>query len=298
MKKQLVRMLAVLGAMWNFHVIAIETPTEPDRDTRATITLKTNAEARTHDLAEQDLQVMPKVVTKVGDTDVTYTGLFRKETNTDGKTSDLQTIFHKLCIGGEDLEMVEIGRVNFRKLLDESSTVNFDNCMAGKGVSRIFTGAFAEYKPWDLALGVAASDGEISPTHWDMIMGSWSHRFDDQLGVQVHAAVGRDEVKKAGIAVEYKPTDKVGILGDVLYSPTETTCLLLGNYQLADKIKLFGGATMTDADGKDTTARAVIGAEADVGHGLAVYGGVDQKIGSDHDTRIAVGFKLSGSRDL
>ena len=297
MKKQLVRMLAVLGAMWNFHVTAIETPTEPERDTHAMVTLKTTGEARTHDLAEQDVQVTPKIVTKVGDTDVTYTGLFRKETNTDGKTSDLQTIFHKLCVGDDTLGL-DLGRVSFRKLSDETSTVNFDNCMAGKGVSRTFTGAFAEYKPWDLALGVAAEDGEISPAHWDMMMASWNHRFDDQLGVQVHAAVGRDEIKKAGIAVEYKPTDKVGILGDVLYSPTETTGLLLGNYQLADQIKLFGGATVTDADGKDTTGRAVIGAEAGIGYGLTVYGGVDQKIGSDHDTRVAVGFKLCGSRDL
>ena len=127
MKKQLVRMLAVLGAMWNFHVTAIETPTEPERDTHAMVTLKTTGEARTHDLAEQDVQVTPKIVTKVGDTDVTYTGLFRKETNTDGKTSDLQTIFHKLCVGDDTLGL-DLGRVSFRKLSDETSTVIKVNC--------------------------------------------------------------------------------------------------------------------------------------------------------------------------
>ncbi len=296
--KKLMRMLAILGAVYNFSAIAAETAqTKPEQDTQASINLKTTAEVRGDDFAEGDIQLTPKITTKVGDADVTYTGLFRKETNTDGETTELQTIFHKLCFG-DDTWGLDLGRVNFREFSDETATVNFDNCMAGKGVSRIFTGAFAEYKPWDLAIGAAASDGEISPAHLDMIMASWSHRFDDKLGVQLHTAVGHDEVKKAGIAVEYKPTENVGILADVIYSPTETTGMLLGNYKLTDKIKLFAGGNVTDPDGKDATGRAIIGGEADIGHDFKLFGGVDQTIGSDHNTKVIIGFKCNGVKEL
>jgi len=42
--------------------------------------------------------------------------------------------------------------------------------------------------------------------------GSWSHRFDDVLAVQLHAAVSKDHVENTGIAVEWTPSERITIL--------------------------------------------------------------------------------------
>lgn len=294
---KLMRLLAIMGALTCGKIVIAETEGKTNHVPHASITMDARTEAQNDDYAEADVLLTPKVIEKVGDTEVKYSGTFRKLTNTDGETKDLQTITHNVKVNNGAWNLA-LGRTGFRTFGDTTATVDFDNAMAGKGLTRIFTGAFVGYEPTGLTVGIASSDTEMSLRHWDMLMASWSHHFSDSLGFQVHAAATEDAVEKAGLALECKPTDNIRLLADSVYSKTGTTVMLGANVGLTEKLKLFAAAEITKPEEGETMSRVLTGVEGNLGNGFKAIGAVEQGISSDGSTKAIFGLKFNGSRDL
>ena len=297
--KKLARTLAILGTLINVSV-AVAQPQKTEQNTQASIALRSTGETHNADYAEGDVILAPKVSTQIGPAQVNYTGIFRRTANTDGETSDLQTFVNKVGVANDTWNL-QLGRCSFRQFGDVSTTDNFDNDMSAKGMGRSFTGAFVGYLPVNLTLGVCSSDGEMKWDHGDMLMTSWSHCFDEHLGFQLHGAVTEDHLEKAGLAVEYKPTDSVSLLADAVYSRSGTSTMLLGNFQASENVKLFAGAEVTDSRDDGTSGKAVVGLEGKLGHGFNAVGAVQQSFSSDssdNNTTVVLGLRFNASRSL
>ena len=296
--KKLIRTLAIVGTLCNMPFAQAGTPADADqRPTRGSITLRTTGETHNEDYAEGDVMVTPKLTTEVGDTELKYTGNFRKATNTDGETTELQTITHKVSADNGTWGLT-LGRSSIREFGDASTTVGFDNYMAGKGMTRTFTGAIADYHPLDLTLGIVSSDTTMSPAHWDMLLTSWHHHFAGGWGVQFNIASTKGHVEKAGLALEWHPTDDIRVLADTVYTRSQTSGMLLANLQLAEKIKLFGGAEITVPEHGEKTGKLLAGLEGDLGHGFTATTAVQHDFAEHDDTKLVFGFKFKGDRDL
>lgn len=296
--KKLIKTLAIIGTLCNMSFAEAETPIDADQHpVRGSITLKTTGETYNTDYAEGDVMATPKVTTQVGDNEIKYTGTFRKATNTDGETTDLQTIAHNVTIDNGIWDWT-FGRTSLREFGGTTATVGFDNYMAGKGMTRTFTGAFVGYQPLDVVFGIGSSDTTLSPSHWDMLMASWHHHFENGWGIQANIAATEDHVEKAGLAVEYKPTDDISLLADGVYGKTETSGMLLANLQLWDKAKLFAGGEVTAPDEGKTTGKLICGVETQFGHGLIGTAAVQHDFADNDKTKVVLGVKLKGVKDL
>ena len=295
--RKLIRMLAITGAMFNMSFAHAQPENQTPAKHHAEITVKTTGESHNDDYAEADVILTPKATVQLGDAVATYTGTFRKLTNTDGKTGDWQTWGHKVNLADDTWDLT-FGRTSFRKFTGTTTSVGLDNDATGKGLSRTFTGGFVGYKPYDLTLGVAATDGVIDPAHWDMLLGTWSHRFDDVLGVQVMAGITEDHLEKAGLAIEYKPTDNFSVLLDGVYGRAKSVGMLSANLKLSDDVKLFAGSEVVIPDKGHTTGALIGGIEGNLSHGLSVIGAVQQDLNHEHETKAVLGFKLNATRDL
>lgn len=294
--KKLVRMLAILGAIINLTVAKAQTPVRERHMPEATLTLRTTAEAHNADYVEADAMLMPKAEAQIGDAQVGYAGTFRKVVDSDGHTSDLQTFVNKLSFVNDDWEVV-VGRDVLRSFGGTTTTVGFDNWMSGNGLGRQYTGGFVGHHPSGLKLGLVSSDGEIGPRHLDTLMGTWSHQFD-KLGVQVHGSATEDHLEKAGLALEWRPTDRLRLLADGVYTRNGTAAMLAGNFALTDNVTLFAGSGVNAPENDSATTRFVVGAEGNLGHGFKAIGAVEHEESSEPDTRVVVGVKFVGSGKL
>lgn len=297
MKRKILELLVIISTLWHLNVAEAQVPAEMERSAHASITLRTTGETHNEDYAEGDVMLMPSASAQMGKAKLNYDGVFRKTANTDGEVGDLQTFVHKMGIANDEWALT-LGRNSLREFGGTTTTVGFDNYMSGKGLSRTFTGAFVGHQPSHLTLGIVSSDTEIGPSHWDMLMGSWSHRFDDRFGIQIHGAATQDHLEKAGLAVEWKPTDRVSLLADAVYGRDGTSAMVAGNYNLLERIKLFAGAEVTAPSDSTATGKVVAGAEGDLGHGFKAVGAVQQDISSDGQTTAVLGFKFLGTRRL
>ncbi|MBQ4471998.1 MAG: hypothetical protein II942_01970 [Alphaproteobacteria bacterium] len=296
MRKQLIRMLAIAGAIFNLSITQGHAEEQVPQKAHATISVNANGEAHNADYAEAEVLVTPKATAQIRDAVATYTGTFRKLTKSDGTTDDWQTYAHKVSVA-DDTWNLTFGRHSLRKFGGTTTATGFDNAIAGT-LGRTFTGGFVGYKPYDLTIGLAATDGVIDPGHWNMLLASWSHRFDDVLGVHVFTGITKDHVEKAGLAIEYKPTDNFQVLLDGVYGKSKSVGLLAANYKLSDDVKLFAGSEVTIPDKGRTTGSLIGGVEGHLGHGIKLVGAVQQDLGHEHETKAVFGFKFNGGRDL
>ncbi len=296
---KLIAKLALIGALIGFSIADAATIPEAEHTPHAAITARVTGETHDEDYAEGDVMLMPKVTAPVGDAEVRYNGVFRKTTNSEGETSDWATFVNKLTLSGDTWDFV-LGRDSWRQFGGTTTTVGFDNFMSGKGLSRSFTGYDVTYKPWGLRLGVVASNGEIDWEDLDTGVISWSQEFADCVGVQIHMAATEDHlVEKAGLAIEWRPTDSLRILSDTVYGQaTGTSSLLACNVQLTPAMKLFAGAEVNAPCDDSATGRAVLGAEGDLGHGFKVIGGLQQGILNESETTAILGFIYKGDYTL
>ena len=294
---KLLRTLAIMASLFYGEIIIGETEIRPDHTTTAAMVVDSRGEAHNEDYAEADMLLTPKASTQIGEAKVDYSGTFRKVTNTDGETGDLQTITHKVNVDSDELKL-KLGRDNLRKFGDTTTTVGFDNFLCGKGFNRNFTGAFLEHKPSELTLGAVSKDTEMSPGHWDMLLANWNHRFETGVGTQLHLVVTREMLERAGIAVEYRPSDKTILLLDTVYKRPETSVLLAGNFKASEDTKFFAAAELTDSHNARATGKIIAGVEKNLGHGLKATGAIEQDVLSENTTTAIIGLKFNGSMDL
>ena len=291
-----IRMLAIISMLANVPDITAET-TRPERTNDAKVVFMANGETHNQDYAEGEMYVAPEATTKIGDSTLQYKGMFREAADSDGGQTGLQTITHTVSASNDDWDLT-LGRKGMRSFGGTTTTVGFDNYMAGKGFTRNFTGTFATYKPWGITAGVASTDTTMSPSHWDMLVGSWSHRFDDCVGVQTHLAATEDHVEKAGLAVEWKTNDRLSLLMDCVYGRSSSSALIAADFQASKDIMLFAGAEATMPKDDDATGKIVAGVEGNLGHGCKAVGAVEQGVGPDSDTKVVLGFKFKNTKDL
>lgn len=302
MNHTLLHYLAIFSAMWGMHTAAVQSAHAEDASAakaHATLAARATAEAHNTDYVECDGMLMPKAVADIGGVDLKYSGVFRRTANSDGERSKLQTFVNKVGVESDNWDF-EVGRSNLRQFANETSTVGFDNYTSAK-LSRTFTGAFATHKPSNVTLGLCASDTAFGPSHVDEVLGSWSHRFGDQLGAQIHLAATLDCLEKAGLAVEWSPTDRASLLADAVYSKTGTSGMLLGNYQASDRVKLFAGGEVTAPCDSGATGKFVAGLEGDLGHGVKAIGAVQHDCSFHHggdETMAVLGIKVNGNKTL
>lgn len=298
LKNKLLTTLAILALLYQVSVVR---GSELDaRVAQASANLRIAAETHNFDCGEGDVRVNPKGVVELGKAQVGYDALFRQALDEDGKVGDLQTIIHKLSLRGENMNL-EAGRTSLRQFGNVGTVDSFDNYMAGKGMTRNFTGVFAEHKPSHLTLGVCSSDTTMSPTHWDMLAASWSPYICENLGIQVHGAATKDHLEKAGVAVSLKPTEKLALLADAVYSRDGTSAMLLGNYQANDKLKVFGGAEVTAPSDSTATGKAIAGVEGKLRRGFHAIGAVQQDFSfgkGGEETTAILGVRFSAEKAL
>ena len=297
---KLIQRLALIGAFWAASITQgkDETSIGGLLKTYGDVTVKAMAETHNTDYAEGEMQVVPKAAASVGDTKVNYNGLFRRATNTDGETTELQTIAHNVNIGNSTSSLT-IGRKGIREFGGVTTTTGFDNATAGECMNRSFTGVLFEHQPSHLIFGVVASDAKLHLSHLDTLLCSWSHRFDDILGIQLHLAVNDDiEIEKAGFAIEWKPVDRLSILADAIYKQNGVSGLLAANYNVSERTKLFAGTLITDPHDGDTTGKAIAGVESNLGHGFNAVSAVQQDFIHEGNTTFILGLKWNDNTRL
>ena len=263
----------------------------------ASVALKTTGEIHNDDVAEGDVILTPKASVQTDAAKLAYSGTFRRTADSTGNKSDLQTLVQKLSISNDTWDLT-LGRNSLRNSCDTTTTVGFDNYVLTKGVGRTFTGAFLGHQPSGLTVGLASSDAQMNPTHWDTLIGNWSYRFRETARGQAHIASKFGNIDKVGLAIELQPTEKTSILADAICGRKESTAMIAGNLALCDRIKLFAGSEITAPRHGNPEAKIVAGAESDIGHGLRAITAVQQDISSANDTTFVLGLKFNATKTL
>jgi len=301
LRKKMLITLAAIALLFSVTMTSASSLQEAEmRAAHASLSLRTAAEVHNFDHVEGDAIVSPSASTEIGDTKLSYAGTFRKTADSEGNRSDLQTFVHKAGIETEDWRF-EAGRTSLREFGGVKTVDSFDNDMSAKGMSRNFTGVFASHRPSHLTLAVGSSDGTMSPSHWDMLTGSWHHRFGDKVGVQIHGSATKDHLEKAGLAVEVRPTDRLSLLADGVYTRNSTAAMLLANMKASDRVKLFAGAEITAPCDSTATGKVIAGVEGNLGHGFHAVGAVNQDFSFGHggeETTAILGLRFNTDRTL
>ncbi len=301
MKNKILRMLALMGALWGATPkVHAEGADDQQRDlkTDANVTLFINGEKASGQKAFGDITVKPHVGVEKDDKGIFYEGAFYRLAEFDGIHTDWLTIMSRLVAENEDWQAM-IGRectpFQTAGYQNVPSSTYFSNDVRLNGTSRGFTGANLTYKPWGVELGCLASDCRMTPTHWDSVLLGYKKQFNDQLGVQIQAAGGARPLTYGGATVAWTPDKNNAVVGEVIYKGHKTTGVLSAKHNITDQLALFANAEVCKPSSGKIGGIAEAGVSYDFAKGFRAIAGVQQEVGGKHETRGVIGLQYVGN---
>lgn len=301
MKNKLLKMLAVMGALWGTTPKAnAEGADDQQRDlkTDANVTLYVNGEKASEQKAFGDITIKPHIGFELDQKGVYYEGSFYRWGELDGAKTDWMTLMSKIVLHSEDWEAM-IGRectpFQTAGYKNVPSTTFFSNDVRLNGTSRGFTGANLTYKPWGVELGCLASDARMTPSHWDSALIGYKKQFNKEWGVQFQAAGGAKPLTYGGATVAWTPDKNKAVVGEVMYKNNKTTGVLSAKYGITDRLSLFANTEVYKPNKGKIGGLVEAGVSYDFGKGFTGVAAVQQDIGGNHDTHAVIGLQYIGN---
>ena len=301
MKNKLLKMLAVMGALWGTTPKAnAEGADDQQRDlkTEANVTLYLNGEKASEEKAFGDVTIKPHIGVEADQKGIYYEGSFYRWGELDGGKTDWMTLMSKLVLHSEDWEAM-IGRectpFQTAGYKNVPSSTYFSNDVRLNGTSRGFTGANLTYKPWGVEVGCLASDTRMTPSHWDSALIGYKKQFNDQWGVQLQAAGGAEPLTYGGATVAWTPDKNNAVVGEVMYKNHKTTGVLSARHNITAQLAVFANAEVCKPNSGKIGGIAEAGISYDIGKGFRAVAGIQQGIGGEHKTQAMIGLQYVGT---
>lgn len=301
MKNKILRMLALMGALWGATPkVHAEGADDQQRDLQADagVTLFINGEKASGQKAFGDITIQPEASVEKGDKKIAYEGSFYRLGWVDGTKTDWMSLASNISLETEDWQAMigrDFSRFDTAGYLHAATTTAFSNDVRANGTSRTITGANLTYKPWGVELGYIASDGRMTPSHWDTALFGYKKQFNDQWGVQFQIGGGREPLTYGGATVAWTPDKSNALVADLMYKDHKTTGVLTARHNITDRLALFAGLEVTKANQGKMGGLAEAGLSYDIGKGFTAVAAVQQGLGGQHATHGVIGLQYVGN---
>lgn len=300
-KNKFLRMLAVMGALWGTTPKASAEGAEAqqrDLKTDTSVTLFVNGEKASGQKAFGDITIQPEVRIGNDERNIKYEGSIYRLGWIDGQKTDWMTLASNISLETEDWQAMigrDFSRFETAGYLHAATTTAFSNDVRANGTSRTITGANLTYKPLGVELGYIASDGRMTPTHWDTALFGYKKQFDDQWGVQFQIGGGKEPLTYGGATLAWTPDKNNALVADVIYKDHKTTGVLTARHDITDSLAIFAGVEVGKPNQGKIGGLAEAGLSYNFGKGFTGVAAVQQDIGGKHATHAVIGLQYVGN---
>ena len=296
MKNRMLKLLAVVGALWS--VTPKTVAAEDKENVKADVTVFANAEQVDDGHTFGELTLAPHANLEKGDWKLGYSGMFYNYRYSNGTYGDWMTFDSQLHLENADWK-AQIGRMmlrpDFASYCAVPMTTTLGNDIKSAGSSRIFTGTRFTHKETGLGIGLVAHDTRMTPSHWDTGLVTWEYRFGKELGLAAHIGAGDKGFHNAGLTATYTPNDKTTLVAEGIYNAKTTHGILGAHHKLTDALGVFAGLKVDKPKQGKVSGWATLGLGYDLGHGFRAVGAVKQDIGGRHEVHGIIGLQYAGS---